>query len=111
MPTPFNAIIASPGGVTALAIHRVDLAQALAFITHQRCFNGLGGRQAALKPMQYGRPQIAVAHGLRADGTDARFQERAGGANRQIAGSDGNREGARGRVMRDNGPGHAAGLS
>jgi hypothetical protein len=54
MPAPFNAIIAGPGGVAAMAIHSVDLAQALAFITHQRCFNGLGGRQAAFQTLQYG---------------------------------------------------------
>ena len=45
-----------------MAIYRVDLAQALAIITHQRCFNGLGGYQAAFQPMQHGGAQIAVAH-------------------------------------------------
>ena len=94
-----------------MAIHRVDLAQALAFITHQRRFNGLGRRQAAFQPVQHGRAQIAVAHGLRADSANARFQERAGGTHRDIAGGDCNREGARGGIVRDNGPGHAAGLS
>jgi hypothetical protein len=34
MPTPFNAIIAGPGGIAAMAIHGVDLPQALALIAH-----------------------------------------------------------------------------
>ena len=106
MPTPFNAIIAGPGRIAAMAINGVNLAQAFPFITYQRGFNGLGWRQPTLQALQYRRAKVAVAHGLGADGANAGFKERAGGAHSQIAGGHGHGEGTGRGIMRNNGPGH-----
>jgi hypothetical protein len=110
MPTPFNAIIAGPGRIAAMAINRVNLAQSFPFITYQRGFNSLGWRQPAFQALQYYRAKVAVAHGLGAYGADAGFEKGAGGAHRQIAGGHGHCKGTGRGIMRNNGPGHRESL-
>jgi hypothetical protein len=106
MTAPFNAIIAGPGRIAALAINCVDLAQSFPFISYQCRFNSLGWRQPAFQALQDRWAKVAVAHGLGADGANAGFKERAGGAHSEVAGGNRHGEGAGRGIMRNNGPGH-----